>query len=125
MFFTEEQLWHWLSTNCTTKVASLIVETNVNTQNILLCSHAQKNIRSILVRCKTNELINLQRFTRPYIKIDGVYDDDTRVLIRLAIDLALFSEELGDEEREDNNNEPEAQRHYDRGLKLCELAKKF
>ncbi len=125
LFSTEEQLWHWLNTNCSMKVASLVIETNINTQNILLRSHAYKNVRSILVRCRTNELISLQRFSRSYINIDGVYDDDTRVLIRLVIDLALVSEELGDEEREDKNNEFEAQRNYDRALKLCALARRL
>ena len=55
--------------------------------------------------------------------IDGIYDDDKRVLIKLVIDLALVSEQIGDEEREYKNNELEAQRNYDRALKLCKLAK--
>lgn len=67
----------------------------------------------------------LQRFSRSYIKIDGIYDDDARILIKLVIDLALVSEEIGDEQREDNNNELEAQRSYDRAMKLCELVKKL
>jgi hypothetical protein len=67
----------------------------------------------------------LQRFSRSYIKSDGIYDDDARILIKLVIDLALVSEEIGDEQREDNNNELEAQRSYDRAMKLCELVKKL
>jgi hypothetical protein len=125
LFSTEEQLWYWLNTNSSLRVASLIIETNINIQNILSCSHAYKSIRSILVRCRTNELTSLQRFSRPYIKIDGIYDDDTRLLIKLVIDLALFSEEIGDQKREDENNELEAQPNYDRAIKLCELAKKL
>lgn len=124
-FSTEGQLWYWLNINSAMKVASLIIEININTQNILSRSHAYRSIRSILVRCRTNELISLQRFARSYINIDGVYNDDTRVLIKLVIDLALVSEELGDEQREDKNNELEAQQNYDRALKLCELAKKL
>ncbi len=126
LFSTEEQLWYWLNTNCTTKVTSLVIETNMNIENILSRSHAYKSIiRSMLIRCRTNELNSLQQVSRSYMNIDGVYDDDTRVLIRLAIDLALVSEEIGDEQREDKNNELEAQRNYDRALKLCEVAKKL
>jgi Xaa-Pro aminopeptidase len=125
LFSTKEQLWYWLKTNSSLKVASLVIETNNNIQNILSRSHAYKSIRSILVRCKANELTNLQRFSRSYIKIDGIYDDDARILIKLVIDLALVSEEIGDEQREDNNNELEAQRSYDRAMKLCELVKKL
>ena len=91
----------------------------------MLRSQTYRNIRSILIRCKTNELISIQRLARSYANIDGVYVDDIRVLIRLVMDLALVSEELGDEEREDKNNEMEAQRHYDRALKLCALARRL
>ncbi|CAF1416052.1 unnamed protein product [Rotaria sp. Silwood1] len=63
----------------------------------------------------------LGRFSRSYIKIDGIFADDTRLLIKLIIGLALFSEEIGDQQREDENNELEAQRSYDRALKLCAI----
>ncbi|CAF3457967.1 unnamed protein product [Rotaria sp. Silwood2] len=125
LFSTEEQLWHWLNTYSSVKVASLIIETNINVQNILSHSHAYKNVRSILIRCKMNELITLQRSSRSYIKIDGIYADNTRLLIKLIIDLALFSEEIGDQQREDENNELEAQRNYDRAFKLYALVKKL
>jgi hypothetical protein len=87
-------------------------------------SHAYKNIRSILVRRRTNELIILQRFFRSYMKIDGIYDDDTRVLIKLIIDLAHLLDHISDRQREDQNNELEVQQHYNRSSKLCELSKK-
>ncbi len=57
--------------------------------------------------------------------MDGIYDDDTRLLIKLVIELTVVSDEMGDQQREDNNNEMEAQRNYDRVLKLCALVKKF
>ncbi len=123
LFSTEEQLWYWLNTNSALKVASLVIESNINMQNVLSRRRVYKSIRSILVRCKTNELTNLQRFSRSFINIDGIYDDNTRLLIKLVIDLALFSEEIGDEQREDKNNELEAQRNYDRAMKLCQLAR--
>ncbi|CAF4740129.1 unnamed protein product, partial [Rotaria sp. Silwood2] len=116
LFSTEEQLWHWLNVYSSIKVASLIIETNINIQKILSRSHAYENVRSILIRCKMNELITLQRSSRSYIKIDGIYADNTRLLIKLIIDLALFSEEIGDQQREDENNELEAQRNYDRAF---------
>ncbi|CAF0969361.1 unnamed protein product [Rotaria sordida] len=122
-FHTEEQLWYWLNTNSSMRVASLVTEANINIQNIVSRSHPYKNIRSILIRCNMNQLTTLQRFSRSYVKIDGVYNDDIRLLIRLTIDLALLSEEIGDQKREDENNELEVQRHYERALKLCALAK--
>lgn len=125
LFSNKEQLWYWLHTNSSVKVASLVIEENNNTQNILPFSHLYRNLRSILVRCTKNELITLQRLLRSYTNIDGIYDDDTRVLLKLVIDLALFSEEQGDQKREDENNELEAQRSYDRALKLCALARRL
>jgi hypothetical protein len=125
LFSTEEQLFYWLNTNSSLKVVSLVIEANINIQNIILRSHTYKNIRSILIRCRANELTKLQRFSRSYVKIDGIYADDIRLLIKLIIDLALVSEEMGDQQREDENNELEAQRHYDRALKFCALAKKL
>ena len=125
LFSTEEQLFYWLKTNSSFEVVSLVIETNINIQNIILRSHAYKNIRSILIRCRANDLTALQRFSRSYVKIDGIYADDIRLLIKLIIDLALVSEELGDQQREDENNELEAQQHYDRALKFCALAKKL
>jgi hypothetical protein len=119
------QLQYWLSTNSSVKIASLVIQESINIQDIVYLSHPHKNIRSILIRCKANELLTLQRFSRSFMKIDGVYADDIRLLIKLVIDLALFSEELGDQQREDENNELGAQRHYDRALKLCALAKKL
>ena len=125
LFSTEVQLRYWLNTNSSLKVTSLIIEASVTTQNFLASCHDYKTVRSILIRCQTTELIDLQRFSRSFVKIDSIYADDTRVLIKLVIDLALVSEEMGDEEREDKNNELEAQRHYARALKLCELAKQL
>jgi len=125
LFSREEQLCYWLNTNSSMRVASLVIQTNINIQDVLSRSHANTNVHSILVRCRTNELTSLQRFVRSYIKINGIYDDDTRLLIKLVIDLALFSEEIGDEQREDENNELEAQRNYDRALKLCALARRL
>jgi hypothetical protein len=56
-----------------------------------------------------------------YPKVNGVYNDERRLLIKLMFDLAFYSEELGDHQREDKNNEPYAQRNYDRALRLCTL----
>jgi hypothetical protein len=123
LFSTEEQLCCYLHANASIRIASLVIQANDNIQDIVSRSHAYKNIRSILVRCRTDELINLQRYSRSYIKIDGIYADDTRVLIKLVIDLAHLSEEMGDYQREDQNNELEAQRNYDRALKLCALVR--
>ncbi len=125
LFSTEEQLWYWLNAYSSLRVASLVVQTNINIQDILCRSNAYVSIRSVLIRCSTNELITLQRFSRSYVKIDGVFVDDTRLLIKLVMDLALFSEEIGDQQREDEKNELDAQRNYDRALNLCDLARRL
>jgi hypothetical protein len=125
LFLIEEHLWQWLNLNSSLTIASLVLQPTVNCQEFILRSHSYNSIRSILVRCATNDLITVQRFSRRYPKIDGIYDDDTRLLIKLAIDLTFISEEIGDQQREDNNNEIEAQRNYDRAIKLCALVKRF
>jgi hypothetical protein len=125
LFSTEEQLWDWLDTNSSVRIVSLIIQTNDNIQDIVSHSHAYTNVHSILVRCNTIELTSLQRFVGSYIKINGIYNDDTRLLIKLVFDLTFFSEELGDQQRDDENNELDAQRNYHRALKLCALARKL
>lgn len=125
LFSTEEQLLCWLNTDAITKVAALILESNIHIQNSLSDKQIYRTIRSILIRCRTDQLINLQRFSRSHKNVDGIYDDDTRILLKLVLDLAFVSEELGDQEKEDRNNQREAQRHYDRALKLCEIAKQL
>lgn len=124
-FSTEDQLLYWLNTNPITTAAALILESNTHLQNSLSSNEIFRTIRSILIRCRSDQLTKLRRFSRTYRNIDGVYDDDKRVLIKLILDLASFSEELADQERDDRNNQREAQRHYDRALKLCEIAEKF
>ena len=125
LFLSDEHLWQWLDSNSTLTIASLILQPSINSQALIFRSHTYNSIRSILIRCETNEFVYLQRFSRRYPKIDGIYDDDTRILIKSVFDLILISEELGDQQREDNNNEIEAQRNYDRALKLCALVKTF
>ncbi|CAF4299962.1 unnamed protein product [Rotaria sp. Silwood2] len=120
-FSTEEQLWYWLNIYSSVRVASLVIQTNINIENIVRRSSAYAYIRSILIRCPTNELITLKQVSRSYVKIDGIFADDTRLLIKLVVDLALLFEEIGDRQREDENNELAAQRNYDRAANLCHL----
>ena len=123
LFSIEEYLWQWLNSNPSLKVVSLILQPSINTQQLIARSHSYVRIRSILVRCATTELITLERFTRAYPKVDGIYDDDQRLLSKLMIHLIFLSEELGDHFREDESNEIAAQKNYDRALKLCAIAK--
>jgi hypothetical protein len=125
LFLIEEHMWQWLNLNHSLTITSLVLQPSINSQEFIFRSHSYISIRSILVRCATNELVALQRFSRTYPKVDGIYDDDTRLLIKLVIELTVVSDEMGDQQREDNNNEMEAQRNYDRVLKLCALVKKF
>lgn len=120
-----EQLWHWLKMNSSVTLASLIIEVKSNLHEVVKHSHSYRNVRSIVVRCTNDELLSTQRLTRSYAKIDGVFADDTRLLIKVSVDLALFSEELGDQKREDENNELDAQRHYARALRFCAFAREL
>ncbi len=123
LFSIEEYLWQWLNLNPSLTIVSLVLQPIINSQELISRSHTYVNIRSILVHCATAELITLERFTRTYPKVDGIYDDERRLLIKLMFDLTFYSEELGDHQREDKNNELEAQKNYDRALKLCTLVK--
>ena len=121
----EDQLWRWLDSYSSYTITSLIIQPTVFSQQTITRSHNYTNVRSTLVCCTSTELTTLQRFSRSYPKVDGVFADDIRILLKLAIDLSLFSEELGDRKRELENNETEAQRNYDRAVKLCELVENF
>ncbi|CAF4327616.1 unnamed protein product [Rotaria sp. Silwood2] len=120
-FSTEEQLWYWLNIYSSVRVASLVIQTNINIENIVRHSSAYAYIRSILIRCPTNELITLKQVSRSYVKIDGIFADDTRLLIKLVVDPVVAVELKGDRQREDENNELAAQRNYDRAANLCHL----
>lgn len=121
---TEEKLWSWLNTHSSSKVATLIIETNNNIQDIVSRSIMYASIRSILIRCSSNNLNILQQYSRLHLKVTGVFADDVRLLFKLVIDLAHYSEEIGDQQRE-NEHELKAQRSYDRVLRLCALARKL
>ena len=124
LFSIKEHLWQWLNSNSSLVIATLILQSTTYNQEIIFQSDTYDSIQSILVRCVTAELITLQRFSRAYNKVDGIFDDDTRLFIKLVTDLTLFSDDLGDQHREENN-EIEAQRDYARSLKLCKLVKKI
>lgn len=125
LFSTEEHLWQWLNSKSSLQIASLILQPVIHTQAVISRCHIHINVRSILCLCSTDDLTTLQRFSRSYPKVDGIFDDDNRLLIKLVVDLIHFSEELGDQRRRDQSNEIEAQRNYSRALKLCDLAKKI
>ncbi|CAF1347829.1 unnamed protein product [Adineta ricciae] len=122
----EEQLWCWLNTYSLLTVACLIIETSTTTSEEVACRcRTIPSIRSMLIRCCSHELTRLQRTLRSNTKIDGIFSDDTRLLIKLVIDVALFSEEIGDDHAENDNDEVNIRRNYDRALSLCALAKRL
>ena len=125
LFVLEDYLWQWLNQNSSLTVTSLIVQSTNKSQQFISCSHSYRSINSILIYCTTSEMDSLQRYSRSFPKIDGIYHDEIRLLVKLAMDLIFVSEELGDSQREDNNNELEAQRNYDRALKFCALVKQI
>ncbi|CAF1688731.1 unnamed protein product, partial [Adineta ricciae] len=127
---SEEQLWCWLNTYSSLTVACLIIETSTTTtttttttEEVVCRCRTVSSIRSMLIRCCSHELTRLQRTFRSNTKVDGIFSDNTRLLIKLVIDLALFSEEIGDDHAENDNDEVYIRRNYDRALSLCALAK--
>lgn len=122
-FTIKSKFYKWLDLNSSTTIDFLVLETEQEVFGVISHVHRYNNIHSILIRSTTNNLTNLKIFARLYSRIDGIYDDDTRLLIKLLFGIAFVSEEMGDEEREINNREVEAQRNYSRVLKLCALVK--
>lgn len=121
LFSVEQHLWQWLDLNPSLTVASLVLQSVNNVPRIIARTRDYDGIRSVQVRCASSELSTLQRFCRSYARVDGLFDDDARLLVNLFVDLALFSEELGNDKREDVSSELEVQKHYARALKLCSL----
>jgi len=118
LFSNEDHLCEWLDSNSSQTVASLVLQPIERSLELISQCHNYVCIRSILVRSQNHDYTMLQSLSNPYSKVDGVFQDDTRLLIKLIANLILFSEELGD-------NNIEIERNYDRSLKLCTLLKEF
>ncbi|CAF3208821.1 unnamed protein product [Rotaria sp. Silwood2] len=86
LFAVEEHLWQWLDLNSSLTIATLILQPVIQIQELIARSHTYVGIQSILVRCRRIDLTSIQRLSRCYRKIDGVFDDDTRLLIKLVSD---------------------------------------
>ncbi|UJR11573.1 hypothetical protein I4U23_015753 [Adineta vaga] len=125
LFSRKEQLYSWLNSNSSLTVACLIIETNENLEDLICRCNTYSSIRSILIRCFSNELNYFRRLFRSYVKINGIFADDTRLSIKLLIDLALFSEEIADHQADNENKQIYVQKNYDRALNLCALAKRL
>lgn len=124
-FSQEEQLWSWLYSHPSRIVAYLIVAADKNIEYILSHSNSYANIHSILIRCSNDDLVHLKPLSRIYLKINGIYSDDARVLLKLTIGLALLFEQMGDHQREVKGIELEAQRNYQLAVNFCALAKRL
>jgi hypothetical protein len=64
----------------------------------------------------------MRRFASDYMKLDAVFNDETHLLFKIATDLALFCEQMGDRYNDDGNA-TDACRNYQRAQYLCLLAK--
>ncbi|CAF4580324.1 unnamed protein product [Rotaria sp. Silwood2] len=84
LFAVEEHLWQWLDLNSSLTIATLILQPVIQIQELIARSHTYVGIQSILVRCRRIDLTSIQRLSRCYRKLDGVFDDDTRLLIKLV-----------------------------------------
>lgn len=102
-------------------VVSLVIEFRRRADSIISDIHSSSNIRSILVHCDPSDKEHLQLLTRLYYKVDGIFTDETRLIIKLGFDLSFYSEELGDYFKENKKDDDQARRHYDRALSLCAL----
>ncbi len=58
--------------------------------------HLLDNIHSIYMQCESAQLTKMRRFASNYMKLEAVFDDETRLLIDIVTNLALFCEQVGD-----------------------------
>lgn len=119
-FTQERQLKRWIRLNPLLTVVSLVIEVRRGADSIISEIHCSSKIRSILVHCDPSDKEHLQVLPRLYYKVDGIFTDERRLLIKLGFDLSFYSEELGDYFK-DKKDDDQARRHYDRALSLYAL----
>ena len=74
----------------------LVLKSVGEASNIVAQIHQINNIHSIYIQCESSQLIKMRRFASNYMKLDAVFDDETRLLIDIVTNLALFCEQIGD-----------------------------
>lgn len=121
IFSSEQYLSQWLIQNSSLNITNLVLESLYCTRQFIFDCHSIKNVHSILIYCHENELCDLERYTRRLPKVDGIYTDDIRLLMKLVVNQIFLAEQLGDEAKYENRNELKAQRNYDRAVRFCEL----
>ena len=120
-FSRVELIQQWLISSSTFAVVFVVLQSSYVKQSTIARMNNHRAVHSILVRCSTSELTTCERLTRSHCKVNGVFDDDTRILVQLVFSLILFSEEQGDRQKYDCNNQLTADTHYDRALQLSQL----
>lgn len=118
---SERSLAQWLIQNPSLNISNLVLQSNCCERQFIYDCHSLTNIESILIYCNVNELSDLEQYTRRLPKVEGIYSDDMRLLMKLVMNQIFLAERSGDEHRYENKNELKAQRNYDRAIRLCEL----
>jgi hypothetical protein len=120
-FSRVERIQQWLISTTSVAFVFLVLQSSYVKQSTMARLNNHRSVHSILVRCSTSELTACERLTRSHCKVNGVFDDDTRILVQLVFSLILFSEEQGDRQKYDCNNQLTADTHYDRAIQLSQL----
>jgi hypothetical protein len=102
-----------------------IINSSRKLQSFIDRAHSCQNIRAIYVQCESTQLLQQRRLARNYPKLDGVYDDPLRLLIKVIMDVALFCEETADRQKHDVLATKLAHKNYQRSIDLYAFADNF
>jgi hypothetical protein len=98
---------------------------NGKVQNLVDRMYRLPNIQSIYVYCQTKQLKHLRRLARTYPRLDAVFDDSLRLLIKLTLDMALFCEETAARQKDDATTTEIGEENYQRSITLYRLAEQM
>lgn len=100
----------------------IIINSQRNEKLLIDQIHGYGNVHSIYFRCEAPTKKYQKRLARNYSKLDGVFDDPMRLLIKTLMDLGLFCEEVADRQADDPQSIKEAKCNYQRSIDLYSFA---
>ena len=120
-YYNEESLFGNIISNPATTYF-FIINSSKHVQHLVDRAHPYSTVRSIYVHCEPAKLVQQRRLARNYSKLDAVFDDPLRLLIKLTMDLALFCQETADRQKDDKSLIQAAYRNYQRSIDLYGFA---
>ncbi|UJR18446.1 hypothetical protein I4U23_005351 [Adineta vaga] len=100
----------------------IIINSRRKVENLVNRVHSRQNIQAMYLHCETKALKYQRRLARNYSKLDAVYDDSLRLLVKLIMDIALFCEETADRQKAYAPLKKAAYRNYQRSIDLYAFA---